>query len=185
MIERRQDTTTPGTEGGEARATCWHALWTHSNCERLVHDQLDALGFEVFCPEMKVWKQRGGRRVIDDIPLFPGYLFLRGAIGKAEYLQIVGVRGLTRILGERWDRLATVPAVEIESVRKLLASDLDPRPHPYFTAGRKVRIVRGPLAGAEGRLVERDDDRGLLVVSVALFQRSVSVEVDCTLARPV
>jgi transcription antitermination factor NusG len=43
-----------------------------------------------------------------------------------------------------------------------------------------VRIVAGPLAGLEGMLVKARPDKGLLVLSVNLLQRSVAAEVDWT-----
>jgi transcription antitermination factor NusG len=43
-----------------------------------------------------------------------------------------------------------------------------------------VRIVRGPLAGVEGILLQTKATKGLLVLSIELLQRSVAVEVDCT-----
>jgi transcription antitermination factor NusG len=46
--------------------------------------------------------------------------------------------------------------------------------------GQRVRIVHGPLASVEGILLKTKPDKGLLVVSVELLQRSVAVEVDCT-----
>ena len=45
---------------------------------------------------------------------------------------------------------------------------------------RRVRIAAGPLAGVEGILVRIRPDKGLVVLSVDLLQRSVAVEVDCT-----
>jgi transcription antitermination factor NusG len=48
--------------------------------------------------------------------------------------------------------------------------------------GQRVRITSGPLAHVEGILVNRRASKGLLVLSVHLFQRSVAVEVDCTSA---
>jgi transcription antitermination factor NusG len=56
--------------------------------------------------------------------------------------------------------------------------------HPYLKEGRRVRIVRGPLAGVEGILASARLDKGLLVLSVDLLQRSVAVEVDCTQVVP-
>ena len=41
------------------------------------------------------------------------------------------------------------------------------------------------LADVEGILVRTKPGKGLLVVSVDLLHRSVAVEVDCTIARPV
>jgi len=40
------------------------------------------------------------------------------------------------------------------------------------------------LAGVEGILLRTKPNKGLLVLSVDLLQRSVAVEVDCTLVVP-
>jgi transcription antitermination factor NusG len=173
----------PTRKGGEAQPTPrWHVLWTRSHCERLVHDQLAAYGFEPFLPELPVWRWARGARHAERVPLFPGYLFLRHAMDKSSYLRVCSARGLVRLLGERWDRLAVVPDVDVESIRRVLEANMTPTAHPYLREGRRVRVRRGPLAGAEGILVRIRPDRGLLVLSIDLFQRSVSVEIDCSWA---
>ena len=158
----------------------WHVLWTRSNCEQQVHDQLAGKGFRVFLPRVEVWCRRGGRRRLERAPLFPGYLFVRHAIDKASYIEIRKARGLVCLLGASWDRPAEVPEREIESVHVLLRAGRPILPHPYLKEGRRVRIVRGPLAGVEGILTRARLERGLLVVSVDLLSRSVAVEIDCT-----
>ena len=168
------------TRAGCARR--WYALWAHSHCERLVRDQLAAKGFEVFFPEVAIWKLRNAQRCTGSVPLFPGYLFVRHAMDKASHVEIRKARGLVRILGERWDRLAVVPDRDVDSVRRLVESRVAPAPHPYLREGRRVRIRRGPLAGVEGFLLALRPDKGLLVVSIELFHRSVAVEVDCACA---
>jgi transcriptional antiterminator NusG len=162
-------------------AQAWHVLWTRSNCEQLVHDQLAAHGFELFLPTVEAWCRRGTVRRLEQSPLFRGYLFLRHAVDKTSYLQICKARGLVCIIGERWDRLATVPESEIEAIRTILGSGLPVFPHPYLREGQRVRIRRGPLADVEGIIVRANARKGLLVVSVDLLQRSVAVHLDCTM----
>ena len=158
----------------------WCALWTHVHCEQLVYDQLAAKRFEVFLPLVSVWSRRGGERHLIRTPLFPGYLFLRHAIDKASYIEIVKTRGLTRILGERWDLPAIIEDGEIESIRRVVESDLPVMSHPYLQEGQRVRITEGPLSDLEGLFVQAKPAKGLLIISVSLLQRSVAVEVDCT-----
>jgi len=158
----------------------WHVLWTHSNCEKLVHDQLAAKGFDPFLPTVEEWVRRGGVRRLGRVPVFRGYLFLRHAMDKASYHEICKARGLARVLGERWDRLDVVPDREIEAVRRLLQSDLPILAHPYLREGQRVRITEGPLADTEGIVVRVNPKKGLLVVSVHLLRRSVAVHLDCT-----
>lgn len=159
----------------------WYALWTRSHCERLVHDQLVANGFVSFLPVLNVWSRRGGLRHLTHVPLFPGYLFLRHAMDKQSYIAVRKARGLVAILGERWDKLAVVPDGEIEAIQKLLDARLPAVSHPYLREGQRVRITRGPLRDLEGILLRIKPDKGLFVVSVTLLQRSVAVEIDCTL----
>jgi len=158
----------------------WRVLWTHSNCEQLVRDQLAAQGLDLFLPTVEAWCRRGGVRRLSRVPLFPGYLFLRHAMDKATYLQVYKARGLVRMLGMRWDRLDAVPDREIEAVRRAVQCGLPVLPHPYLREGQRVRITRGPMADVEGIVVRVNPKKGLLVLSVNLLRRSIAVELDCT-----
>jgi transcription termination/antitermination protein NusG len=182
------DVAVPGTTSGILAAetagtgighdATWHVLWTHSHCEQLVSDQLSARGFRPFLPQIEVWSVRAGRRRLINAPMFPGYLFLNDTLDKQRHIEVGKARGLARILGEGWDRLAVVPEAEIAAIRQLAASRVPVFAHPYLREGRRVRIVSGPLADVEGILVRARPEKGLVVVSVHILQRSVAVEVD-------
>jgi transcription antitermination factor NusG len=167
-----------------AEAPAWYALWTHSHCEQLVHDQLQERGFQTFLPTVDLWSRRRGVRRLIPAPMFPGYLFVHHAMDRASHVEIRKVRGLARILGERWDRLATIPVHEMDAVRRLTDAREPVLPYPYLKEGQRVRMTSGPLTGVEGFLVEARADRGVLVVSVNLLQRSVAVAVDATDVAP-
>ena len=176
------------TKGGEALAEIasepvaprWRVLWTSSNCEQLVYDQLAAKGFNMFLPTVETWARRGGVRRRVRVPLFRGYLFLSHAMDKTSYLEVYKSRGLVRVLGESWDRLDAVPDSEISVIQRLVHSGRPILPYPYLRAGQRVRITDGPLADVEGILVRVNPKTGLLVVSVDLLRRSVAVHLDCT-----
>jgi transcription antitermination factor NusG len=163
----------------------WHVLWTRSHCEQLVQDQLTAKGCHVLLPRTKLWSRQRGVQQLTPVPMFPGYLFLRHAMDKMSYVEVRKARGLVEILGGRWDRLAAVPAPEVEAIAKVDRARLPALPHPYLKSGQRVRITDGPLEDVEGLLLRRNANKGLLVLSVDLLQRSVTVEVDCTRVVPV
>jgi len=163
----------------------WYVLWTRSNCERLVSDQLTAKGFDVFLPTLEVWSRRGRVRQRCRVPMFPGYIFLRHALDKWSDVEIRKSRGLVTILGDSWERRAVVSSNEVEAILRVVNARAVARPHPYLKKGQRVRITRGPMADVEGILVRVNDNKGLVVLSVDLLQRSIAVEVDCTLAVPV
>jgi transcriptional antiterminator NusG len=158
----------------------WYALYTHSHCEQLVADQLAARGFQVFLPKLETWSRRMGRQHLISLPMFPSYLFLHHAIDLTSYMEVCKARRLVGILGERWDRLGIIPDAEIEPLQRVVVGCFPMLPHPYLKEGRRVRIMHGPLAGAEGILVQSKPGKGLLVLSVELLQRSVAVEVPCS-----
>jgi transcriptional antiterminator NusG len=158
----------------------WFVIWTASHCERLVHDQLRAGGLDAFLPTVKTWsRQRGVRRTVA-VPMFPGYVFVRRGMDKQSYVDVVKMRGVVRLLGEAWDRLSPVPDDEIDTIRRIVDTDVPVFPYPYLREGQQVRITDGPLAGVEGVLVQSKPRKGLLVVSVDLLQRSVAVEIEGT-----
>jgi transcription antitermination factor NusG len=208
VIGRRRsgDEAVPRTEGGEAlletvrRAEAaanveiaaasplssapWHVAWTNSHCEQAVHDQLAARGFHPYLPKLRRWSHRAGRSHLVDVPFFPGYLFLNDSLDRSAHVEVRKTRGLASLLGERWDRPEAVPPDEIEAIRRVAGSGLEVLPHLYLPEGQPVRVVAGPLAGVRGRLVRHRSDRGLVVISVHLLQRSVSVEMSLADVEP-
>jgi len=162
----------------------WHVLWTRSHSEQMVHDQLAAKGFQLFLPRIDTWARRNGTRYRTSVPMFPGYMFVHHIMDKYSYIEVRKTTGLVKLLGEQWDRLAIVPDREIEAIQKIYQSRLPALPHPYLREGQRVRITGGLLTGAEGILVRNKPNKGLLVLSIHLLQRSVAVEVDCTVVEP-
>ncbi len=165
-------------------AAQWRVLWTKSHCEQLVHDQLVAAGFDPFLPKMQVWSRRGGVRRRIQVPMFAGYFFLDEPLTKDAHLRVKKARGLVRVLGESWDRPALVPEAEIEAIRRIVDAGVSVTTHPYLREGQRVRMAEGPLRDVSGVLLRYDAPRGLLVLSIEMLQRSVSVEVDCTHVVP-
>jgi transcription antitermination factor NusG len=168
------------TKGGEAllNAESWYAIWTRSHCERLVAQQLSAKGFASFLPELPVPSRspRASARSTPG-PMFPGYLFVRDAMTKHRYLEVLKVRGIVRVLEDGWTRLTPVSEAEIDAIQRLIASGLPIWPHPHLQKGDHVRVEEGPLSGVEGIFVQDSRQKGRLVVSVDLLGRSVAVDV--------
>ena len=165
-------------------ATAWYAIWTRSHCEHSVTQQLAAKGFDVFLPEMDVWSRRAGRSRLIRVPMFTGYLFVHAAVDKHRYVELSNARGLVRILGDGWNRLAAIPDADIDAIQRVVSARVPVMPHAHLTSGDRVVVTTGPLATVTGILVKHRPDRGRLVVSVDLLGRSVAVEVDCTAVVP-
>jgi len=161
----------------------WYAIWTRSHCERLVLDQLSAKGFSTFLPEMGTWSKRTGRMHVVQVPMFPGYLFVRGTMEKQTYIEMLKVRGIVRILEDGWKRLTPIPDHEVEAVERVLQAKVPVFAHS-LVRGDRVRVTDGPLAGVEGVFVQDKSNCGRLVVSIGLLGRGVAVEVDGASVTP-
>jgi transcription termination/antitermination protein NusG len=159
----------------------WHVLWTRSNFEQRVHDRLAAKGLEAFLPKIPMWSRRGGRRSLGEAPMFPGYLFLHHAMDKTTYIDVCKSTGLVSVLGERWDRLDSVPEVEVLAIKQTLEARVPIFPHVYLQEGQRVRIIQGPMTDVEGIFMQGKPRKGLVVISIEMLRRSIAVEVDCTM----
>jgi transcription antitermination factor NusG len=152
----------------------WYAAYTSANHEKRVAEQLGVRSVEHFLPlyeSLRRWKDRKMRL---QLPLFPGYVFVRLALrDRLRVLQIPGLANLVAFNGTP----AAVPQDEIEALRTSLASGVRAEPYPYLTAGRRVRIKYGPLTGMEGILLRRKGSLRL-VISIELIKRSVAVDLD-------
>lgn len=161
--------------------SAWWALYTRHQHEKTVADMLSAKGFEVFLPlyeSMRRWKDR---QKMLSLPLFPCYVFVRGGLNRR--LQVVSTPGVHMILNHG-DRVATIPEMEIDSIRKTLEGSFRVEPHPFLKCGERVRVIRGTLEGVEGVLV-RKKNISRLVLSVAMVAQSVAVEIDAADVEPV
>lgn len=174
------EVTVPPRVGTAEGFSSWYAIWTRSHSEQLVADQLSAKGLEIFLPKLSIWSRRGGVRHVIQIPMFTGYVFLNATVDKNTYIEVIKARGVVRLLGERWDCLSPISDSEIEGLQQVLDSGLPVTPHSYLRDGQRVRITGGPLKGVEGLLLENRSQKGILVLSVELLQRSVAVQIDCT-----
>jgi transcription antitermination factor NusG len=161
--------------GGDA----WYAVWTHSHCERLVAEHMSAKRFQCFLPEMNVWSKRIGTPArLARVPMFPGYFFVRHAMDKASYVEILKVRGIVRILEGGWKQLTPIPDTEITALQQLFHANVPIFAHQHLRHGDHVRVIDGPMTDLEGIFVQDRPNKGRLVLSVNLLGRSVAVEID-------
>jgi transcription antitermination factor NusG len=122
---------------------------------------------------MRRWQNRS---VQLELPLFPGYVFVRIALGVR--LRVLEVPGVVRLVGFNGQPYP-LEEREIESLRRGIMNASRIEPHPYLSVGSRVRIKSGPLAGVEGKLV-RKKNTYRVVLSLDLIARSAAVEVDFT-----
>ena len=152
----------------------WYAIWTKSNQEKLSSKILGNKGFEVYFPAYRVRRRWSDRTVETEMPFFPGYFFCRLDVIKR--MPVLATPGVVGIVGFS-DEPVPIPEHEIEAVQAVLRSSRRAEPYPFLREGQRVRIRRGAFEGVEGILV-KEKSEWLIVISISILQRSVSVEID-------
>jgi transcription antitermination factor NusG len=152
----------------------WYAAYTSANHEKRVAQQLEGRSVEHYLPVYESLRRWKDRRVRLQMPLFPGYVFVRMTL--RDRLRVLAIPGVARLVG--FDgRPTAIPTEDIEAIRACLAGKRDVQPHPYVRCGERVRVLNGPLAGFSG-IVVRQKNRTRFVVSFDVMERSVAVDLD-------
>jgi transcriptional antiterminator NusG len=154
----------------------WYCIHTQTRKEGEVKTALQQQGLEIFLPIVSVPSRRRDRKVTLHVPLFPGYLFINAQIDTKVFHKIIKTHYVFRLLGN--SQPASIPEAEVAAIKAIVAGDRPYYPWRFLEKGKKVRVIDGPLAGVEGVILERSQQKRRLVVGVELFRRSVAVELD-------
>ena len=165
------------TDPGSQTSPAWYAVYAQVRHESKVHSRLLAKSFECLLPQMERWSRRRDRRKKIQVPIFPGYLFVRSLLDNYEQLKILQTPGVVRIVRSEEGPLP-VPDSQMTSLITLLNNASVLTVHPYLQEGMRVRIVNGPLYGCEGILVRKKNEKARLVVAIDIIQQAVSVELN-------
>lgn len=152
----------------------WYAISVRPRHEMLVTRHFKYEGLNCFLPVYRSVRRWKDRRKELDMALFPGYVFVN--LSLPDRLGVLRAPGVLRFVTFQ-GQPAAVPDSEIRALASSMSAGLSPQPHPYLYQGRRVRVKRGPLVGAEGILIRRKE-RFRLVLSIDLILRSVVLEVD-------
>jgi len=158
----------------------WFALQLRPNHEKAVQATLRSKGYAEFLPLYRKRNRWSDRFKDIDLPLFPGYIFSK--FDARLRLPILTIPGVVSIIGIG-RHPEPVNESELNAIRRFVASGLSVMPWPFLRAGDLVLIDEGALAGLEGILIHTKGQYRV-VVSLGLLQRSVSVEIDRSIVRP-
>lgn len=163
----------------DAATTCgWYVLHTRPRQEKTVAADLQAMGLPHFLPLVRHTRVHGHRKNVVDLPLFPGYVFLRGQKDDAYRADRTG-----RIV-----HILDVPNQEhlhweLSNIKLALEQQVPLDPFPYLKVGIRAEVRAGPMRGLQG-LIESRGKRDRLVLQVDMLGRAVSIEVDGSLLEP-
>jgi transcription antitermination factor NusG len=153
----------------------WFAVYTAPRHEKRVLQHLESRAVESYLPLYASARLWNGRRATVQLPLFPGYLFVR--IKPGQHIRVLEVPGVLNLVSSH-GRPTPLPEGEVEALRAVLVSR-KAEPHPLLGPGRRARITSGPLRGLEG-VVVKQTRKLRFVVSIDCIQRAFAVELEAS-----
>jgi len=150
----------------------WRVINVRPRHEQVVARQLEGR-CELYLPTYRSVRKWHDRKMTLDLPLFPGYVFVRiNASERARILKTSGVRSLLAFGNEP----AQVKESEIDEIKRIVASGCAVSPSALIL-GNRVRVIDGPMQGVEGVLQEFKNTCYLVVV-VQMVSRAVKVTIE-------
>ncbi len=170
----------------------WYALHVLTAKEYEVCDKLLKLakqrGMEnlvtnAFVPKQRVAEVRGGVQKVKEQKCFPGYILVQLPEHPEKYPElwamIKEVPGVTGFVSGRRNAPTPLSDEEVEHLIAIMVGEQEPpKPKLEFSVGDRVKIVEGPFANFVGVIEEINQERGTMKVTVEIFNRATSIEVE-------
>lgn len=169
-----------GMEGldGTAPAGRWFVLHTLSRQEQALARDLTAMGADYYLPMVRTVRYYGRRKQRVELPLFPGYVFMRGALEQAyEADRTRRVAQIIRVADQ--DRLIE----ELKQIEGVLGAGGELKPRRYLQRGMWVEVTAGPFKGVIG-MVDAHGRGDRLVLRVQTLGQASELEIDAGLLAP-
>ncbi len=139
----------------------------------------DRLIRQALVPTQEVVEIKNGKKVTVERKIFPGYVLVDMVASQDTLHEINAIQGVIKFVGKDKDPMP----LRDDEVRRLLgqadlADESPVREEIPFLIGQPVAITEGPFADFNGTVEEVLPDKGKVRVSVSLFGRPTSVELD-------
>lgn len=169
----------------------WYAIQTTAGHEKKVGTLLqqriqddprpaeEKLVRQALVPTQEVIEIKGGKKVLVQRKLYPGYVLVETTMSQEAQHLVNSVQGVIKFVGTGKAPQPLRP----EEVNRLLGiveevADSAPKEEIPFILGQAVEITEGPFADFSGTVEEILPEKGKVKVSVSLFGRPTTVEMD-------
>jgi transcriptional antiterminator NusG len=169
----------------------WYAIQTTAGHENKVRSLLgmrikddprpegQKLVAQALIPTQEVVEIKNGKKVTVERKLYPGYVIVQMGMSQEAQHVVNSIQGVIKFVGTS---KAPLPLREDEVNRLLGIMEPEaaeaPKEEIPFLPGQAVEITEGPFSDFNGVVEEVLADKGKVKVSVSLFGRPTTVELD-------
>lgn len=154
----------------------WHALYIKSRAEKKALDDLEFKEIEVFLPLQRKLRQWSDRKKWIEMPLIPGYLFVK--VSRKEYDLALQASNHVVTYVRFEGKAAIIPEKQIEYLKLLLKqNNLDIEiTQEKLEPGQTIEVIAGPLIGLRGKLIRRNG-KSKLAIELENIGHSALIEI--------
>ena len=166
----------------------WYVVHAYSNFESKVKQALEERikrkGLEkyfgkILVPAEEIVEMRMGQQRKSERKFFPGYVLVQMELNDETWHLVRDVPRVLGFIGGTSDRPAPISDQEAMAILNRVEEGVNkPRPKILFEVGEVVRIIDGPFKDFNGVVEEVNYEKSKLRISVLIFGRSTSVELD-------
>jgi transcriptional antiterminator NusG len=134
---------------------------------------------QVLVPVQEAIEIKNGKKIVVERKLYPGYVLIETTMSQEAQHLVNSVQGVIKFVGT-----GKLPqSLRNEEVNRLLGiaeetAETGPKEEIPYLIGQAVEITEGPFADFSGTVEEVLVDKGKVKVSVSLFGRPTTVELD-------
>ena len=166
----------------------WYIVHAYSGMEKAVErnlrERIDRAGMQdkfgrILVPTEEVVELKNGKKTVTERRIYPGYVLVEMLMNQEALHVINSIQGVIKFVGA-----GKFPQpLRSDEVKRLLGiaeevAESEPKEEIPFLVGQVVEITEGPFSDFSGTVEEVLSDKGKVKVSVSLFGRPTSVELD-------
>ncbi|MEJ7813092.1 MAG: transcription termination/antitermination protein NusG [Gemmatimonadaceae bacterium] len=134
---------------------------------------------QALVPTQDVVEIKNGKKITVERKIYPGYVLVEMLMNQETIHTVNGIQGVIKFVGK--ERMPQ--PLRPDEVNRLLGiaeeqDEQEPKEEIPFMVGQAVAITEGPFSDFNGTVEEVFADKGKVRVSVSLFGRPTSVELD-------
>ncbi|MBN2675483.1 MAG: transcription termination/antitermination protein NusG [Alphaproteobacteria bacterium] len=164
----------------------WFVVNVHTGCEdkvaRGLREQIDkrrlnALFGEILVPTREVTEIKSGKRVKSEKKFFPGYIVVQMMMTNETFSLVRLMPQVVMFLGQKNKPIA-VSEDEARRLQKQVEEGGVISEIQEYDIGQDVHVIDGPFANFNGAVSEVDNLKQKMTVTILVFGRETSVELD-------
>lgn len=167
----------------------WYILHTVSGFEKKVskaiHEQSRKLGLEgaieeVVVPTEAVVELRRGQKVNSEKKFLPGYILVKMDMNDQTWHMVRNIPKVSKFLGSDGKPSPITEAEAQRIFKQIEEGSAVTKTTLTYESGESIKVIDGPFESFVGVVMDVDDEKSRLKVSVSIFGRPTPVELEFT-----